>query len=332
MLIKSRVVLSSILALLAVSACTSKDAEKPAVSVEAPKAPTVPVAATVNGTTISETLVNTILKQQAQQGMPDNAESRKMIIDSLATQLILSQEAAKKGLDKTSEMVDQLEMTRQSILAEAYVQDYMKNTPITDDMLAAEYDKIKAQASGNQYKARHILIEKESEAKGIIAKLKKNPKSFETLAKSKSKDPGSKDNGGDLGWFDPRGMVPEFSAALEKLDKDKFTEEPVKTKFGYHVILLEDTRPIPIPTLDEVKPGLTRQVQQQNFVKMLDDMKAKAKIEITAPAATPAAPAATPAAPAATPAASAATPAASPTAPAPAEAGSTQAAAVPDKK
>ena len=129
-------------------------------------------------------------------------------------------------------------------------------------------------------------------------------------------------------------MVPEFAAAVEKLDKDKFTEEPVKSKFGYHVILLEDTRPIPFPTLDEVKPGLTRQVQQQNFVKMLDDMKAKAKIEITAapaaPAAAPAAPAATPAAPAATPAAPAATPAAP--AATPAEAGSTQAATVPDKK
>ena len=324
MLIKSRVVLTSALVLLAVSACTSKDTEKPAVSAEAPKAPTFPVAATVNGTAISETLVERILKKQAQQGMPDNAESRKMIIDSLATQLILSQEAAKKGLDKTSEIADQLEMTRQSILAEAYVQDYMKSNTITDDMLTAEYDKIKAQASGNEYKARHILIEKEAEAKDIIAKLKKNPKAFEALAKSKSKDPGSKDNGGDLGWFDPRGMVPEFAAAVEKLDKDKFTEEPVKSKFGYHVILLEDTRPIPIPTLDEVKPGLTRQVQQQNFVKMLDDMKAKAKIEITAsPAATPAAPAATPAAPAATPAAPAATPA---------EAGSTQAATVPDKK
>ena len=286
MLTKSRVVLTSILALLVVSACTSKDAEKPVAG--APKVSTAAIAATVNGTAISEKLIEMILKQQAAQGMPDNAESRKMIIDSLATQLILSQEAAKKGLDKTSEIADQLEMTRQSILAEAYVQDYMKSNTITDDMLKAEYDKIKAQASVNQYKARHILVEKEADAKDIIAKLKKDPKAFAALAKSKSKDPGSKDKGGDLGWFDPRSMVPEFGTAVATLEKDKFTEEPVKSKFGYHVILLEDTRPNPIPTLDQVKPGLTQQVQQQNFVKMVEDLKAKSKIEITAaPVATP---------------------------------------------
>ena len=218
MLIKSRVVLTSVLALLAVSACTSKDAEKPVAGVSAPKGSTAAIAATVNGTVISQKLVEMILKQQAQQGMPDNTESRKMIIDSLATQLILSQEAAKKGLDKTSEIADQLEMTRQSILAEAYVQDYMKSNTITDDMLTAEYDKIKAQANGSQYKARHILVEKETDAKEIIARLKKDPKAFEALAKSKSKDPGSKDKGGDLGWFDPRGMVPEFGSAVAKLE------------------------------------------------------------------------------------------------------------------
>ena len=312
MLTKSRVVLTSILALLVVSACTSKDAEKPVAG--APKVSTAAIAATVNGTAISQNLVEMILKQQAQQGMPDNAESRKMIIDSLATQLILSQEAAKKGLDKTSEIADQLEMTRQSILAEAYVQDYMKSNAITDDMLNAEYDKIKAQASVNQYKARHILVEKEADAKDIIAKLKKDPKTFEALAKSKSKDPGSKDKGGDLGWFDPRGMVPEFGAAVATLEKDKFTEEPVKSKYGYHVILLENTRPNPIPTLDQVKPGLTQQVQQQNFVKMVEDLKAKSKIEITA------APVATPIVP--------------PTAPvtAPVEAGTPPVSAAPDKK
>ena len=175
MLIKSRVVLTSVLALLAVSACTSKDAEKPVAGVSATKASTAAIAATVNGTAISEKLVEMILKQQAAQGMPDSAESRKMIIDSLATQLILSQEAAKKGLDKTSEIADQLEMTRQSILAEAYVQDYMKSNTITDDMLTVEYDKIKAQASGSQYKARHILVEIEADAKDFIAKLKMDP-------------------------------------------------------------------------------------------------------------------------------------------------------------
>lgn len=308
MLIKSRVVLTSAVALLALSACNSKDADKTAAA--SPSASPAAVAATVNGTAISQKQVEMILKQQASQGMPDNAESRKMIIDNLAMQLIVAQEAAKKGLDKTPEVADQLEMIKQSVMADAYVQDYMKSNTVTDAMLTAEYDKIKAQAAGNQYKARHILVEKEADAKDIIAKLKKDPKAFEALAKAKSKDPGSKDKGGDLGWFDPRGMVPEFGAAVAKLEKDKFTEEPVKSQFGYHVIMLEDTRANPIPTLEQVKPRLTQQVQQQNMKKMLDEMKAKAKIEITA---APAAPVAAPAsATAATPTAPAAAEAAEP--------------------
>ncbi|QJQ07699.1 peptidylprolyl isomerase [Undibacterium piscinae] len=214
--------------------------------------------------------------------MPDNAESRKMIIDNLAMQLLVAQEAAKKGLEKTPEVADQLEMIKQSVLADAFVQDYMKSNTVTDEMLTTEYEKIKTQAAGNQYKARHILVEKEADAKDIIAKLNKDPKAFEGLAKAKSKDPGSKDKGGDLGWFDPRGMVPEFGAAVAKLENGKFTAEPVKSQFGYHVIMLEDTRANPVPTLEQVKPRLAQQVQQQNLKKMLDDLKAKAKIEITA--------------------------------------------------
>ncbi len=274
-MIKSRLVLGSAIALLALTACNNKDADK-AVSAKSP------AAATVNGTAISQKQVDMIMKQQAAQGMPDNAESRKMIIDNIAIQMVVAQEAIKKGLDKTPETLDQLNMAKDSILANAFVQDYIKTATVTDAMLTAEYDKIKAQAAGNQYKARHILVETEAEAKDIIAKLKKDVKSFDALAKAKSKDPGSKDKGGDLGWFDPRGMVPEFGAAVAKLEKDKFTEEPVKSQFGYHVILLEDTRANPIPTLEQVKPRLTQQVQQENLKKMLDEMKAKAKIEIVA--------------------------------------------------
>ncbi len=282
MLIKSRVVIGSAIALLALSACTQKEGDKSAAAASADKGP---VAATVNGTPISQKRLDQIMQQQAlQQGMPDNAETRKMVIDNLAMQLLVSQEAATKGLDKTPEIADQIEMTRQNILAQAFVQDYIKNTKPTDEAIKAEYDKVAAQ-SGKQYEARHILVKTEDEAKDIIAKLKKDPKQFEALAKSKSMDPGSKDKGGDLGWFDPRGMVPEFGAAVAKLEKGKFTEEPVKSQFGYHVIMLEDSRPEPVPALEEVKPKIAQQLQQQSLKKLLDDMKAKAKIEITAPAA-----------------------------------------------
>ena len=189
-------------------------------------------------------------------------------------------------------------MAKQSVLAQAYVQDYIKTNVIPDDQINAEYEKLKAQASGNQFKARHILVKTEDEAKAIIAKLNKDPKSFDALAKAQSQDPGSKAKGGDLGWFDAHNMVPEFGAAVAKLEKGKFTQEPVKTQYGYHVIILDDTRPNPntIPPLEQIKGGLTQQLQQQNLKKMLDEMKSKAKIDIVAaPAPAPAMPAATPA-------------------------------------
>jgi peptidyl-prolyl cis-trans isomerase C len=274
MFIKSRILLASAASLLALIACSSNDSPQGAAPAKDA------VAATVNGAPLSERLVGMMLKQRADLGRPVGAESRSQFINSLAMQLVISQEAVKKGLDKVPEVSDKLELSRQSTLIDAFVQDYVKNNPVSDDMLKAEYDKIKAQATGTEYKARHILVEQEAEAKDIIAKLKKNPKAFEALAKEKSKDRGSKVNGGDLGWFDPRGMVPEFGAAVAKLAKGKFTEEPVKSQFGYHVILLEDSRPQQVQPLEQIKPALTQQIQQQNLKKVFDEMKAKAKIEI----------------------------------------------------
>lgn len=280
MSIKSRILLASIFSLLSLSACNSKTGITPAAG---------DIAATVNGTPISKDSVDQIVGQRIAMGQPDSPEIRKAVINQIALQMLVSQEAIKKNLDKTPEVIDQIKLTQQSILANAFVQDYTKNNPVSDDMLKAEYDKVKAQMSGTEYKARHILVDKEAQAKDIIAKLKKNAKLFDSLAKQYSKDPGSKDKGGDLGWFDPRGMVPEFGAAVAKLEKGKFTLEPVKTQFGYHVILLEDSRTKQVPTFEQVKPQLAKRVQEQNMKKLIDDIMAKAKIEITAsPAAAPA--------------------------------------------
>jgi len=292
MFIKSRILLAGAASLLTLIACSSNDAVQGAASAKGA------VAATVNGTPISESIVGMMLKQRTDLGREASAEARKSFIDGLAMQLIITQEAIKKGLDKAPEVADKLELSRQSVLVEAFVQDYLKNAAISDDMLKAEYEKLKAQSTGSEYKARHILVEKEAEAKDIIAKLKKNPKAFAALAKEKTKDPGSKASGGDLGWFDPAGMVPEFGAAVAKLAKGTFTEEPVKSQFGYHVIMLDDSRAKPVPSLEQIKPGLTQQMQQQSLRKLLDEMKSKAKIEIVqAPAAAAApAPAPTPAA------------------------------------
>ncbi|MBS1231097.1 MAG: peptidylprolyl isomerase [Proteobacteria bacterium] len=282
MYLKTGALMLGAVSVLTLTACDAAKTSAPA----KPATPAKPgVAATVNGTAISDSRVDLMLKQSAAQGQPVSPELRANIIDNLALQMIVAKEATKKGLDKPAEVADQLDLAKQSILARAFIQDYFKKNPVDEKALTAEYEKVKASVSATEYKARHILVKQESEAKDIIAKLNKNPKAFEALAKEKSMDPGSKDNGGDLGWFDPQGMVPEFGAAVAKLEKGKFSEEPVKTNFGYHVIWLEDSRQKQFPPLAEVKPMLEQQLQQQNLKKLLDEMKSKAKIVISKPAA-----------------------------------------------
>ena len=280
--IRSGLLLASVASLLALGACNQAKDAKPA---DTPAKG--PAAATVNGIAISQSTVDMIARQGAGSGRPDTPEGRKNIIDQLALQMVAADEAVKKGLDKTPEVADQIAMMKQSILANAYVADLVKNGAVTDEQVKAEYERIKATITGNEYKARHILVEKESDARDIIARRKTDPGAFAKLAMEKSKDQGSKAKGGDLGWFDPSRMVPEFGAAVSKLEKGKFTQEPVKTQFGYHVILLEDSKPIEAPPLEEVKPQLTQQLQQQNVKKQLDALKAGAKIEIVGAAAQP---------------------------------------------
>jgi peptidyl-prolyl cis-trans isomerase C len=272
---KSGILIASTASLLILSGCNFADTPKAVTPTNSA------VEATVNGTPITASRVDLLVKQKAEHGQPGNAELRKGIIDQLAMQFILSQEAIKAGLDKSPEVADQIALAQQSLLAKAFVQDYFNSHPVTDDMLQTEYEKIKGQMAGIEYKARQILVENETDAKDIIAKLKRNPRAFESLAKEKSKDLGSKVKGGDLGWFDSRSIAPEMGAVIAKLAKDQFTDEPVKSPNGYHVILLEDSRQKQPPTFEQAKSMLQQQVRQQNLKKMLDDLKAKAKIEIT---------------------------------------------------
>ena len=211
----SRILLASAVSLLVLSACNPDDKAKSAA------APAVkePAAATVNGIAIAKSRVDMIVQQGLAAGQPDSPEARKGIIEKLAMQTLAADEAIKKGLDKSPEIMAQIDLIRQSVLANAYVQDLIKNSTASDDMLKAEYEKIKAKITGTEYKARHILVEKESDAKDIIAKLKKDPGLFEKLAMEKSKDAGSKVRGGELGWFDLSRMVPEFGCGREQAGK-----------------------------------------------------------------------------------------------------------------
>ncbi|HJQ64517.1 MAG TPA: peptidylprolyl isomerase, partial [Burkholderiales bacterium] len=188
------------------------------------------------------------------------------------------QEAIKKGLNKKPDVAAAIEINRQDILVNAYVQDYLQKNPVNDDTLKKEYDRIKSQLGGKEYKARHILVENEGEAKEIIAQVKKGA-SFEKLAAERSKDTGTKDKGGDLEWNVPGNFVKPFGDAMAKLKKGQMTETPVQSNFGWHVIRLEDERPFQPPAFEAVKPNLQRNVQQQMVQKVLADLRSKAKIE-----------------------------------------------------
>ncbi len=273
----SRLLLTVLLS-AAVSAPASAQTAAPAAKAAPAAAPAASnKVATVNGVAIPKSRVDAIVKERAQQGMPDNEEMRKAIRDELINREIIVQEANRRGLTKNADMQSQIDMARQAVVVRAFLQDFVKAHPVTDEVIKAEYEKVKGQMGSKEYKARHILVEKEAEAKDIVAKIKKGEK-FEELAKV-SMDPGSKDKGGDLDWNTPASYVKEFSDALTKLEKGKYTEVPVKSQFGFHVIQLDDVRDVKFPGLDEVKAGLQQRLQQQQLEKAVADLRAKAKVE-----------------------------------------------------
>lgn len=234
--------------------------------------------AIVNGKPVPKARVDVLAAQLAKSGRPVSPEMQGQIKDEVIAREIFMQEAQKRGLDATEDFKGQMELARQTLLIRELFADHQKNNPVTDDEIKAEYDKFAAANGGKEYRARHILVEKEDQAKAIIASLKKGGK-FDEIAKKQSKDPGSGANGGDLDWANAQSYVPEFSAALVKLNKGQTTEAPVKTQFGYHVIRLEDVREAQLPKLEEVKPQIAQQLQQQKLSKFQEDLRGKAKIE-----------------------------------------------------
>ena len=198
---------------------------------------------------------------------------RNALREELNTRELIVREAKKKGLDKDSDVKTQMDLTAQTVLVRAYVADWIKGHPVPDEALRKEYDAIKAQMGDKEYKVRHILVEKEDEAKEIIVALQKGDK-FEKLAE-RSKDPGSKANGGDLDWNAPGNFVKPFSDAMVKLPKGKFTTVPVQTQFGWHVIEVDDIREAKVPPFDEVKPQLTQRMQGQQLDIYFRELRAK---------------------------------------------------------
>ena len=238
--------------------------------------------AVVNGKPVpkarADAIVSQVQKQAQSRGQQLPPDLDKMVRDKVVTDEILSQEAERRGLASSPEFKSQMEIARQTILISLLSQDLDKKSAVSDADIQKEYDKFKAQATGTEYKVRHILVEKEDEAKSILAQLKAGAK-FEDLAKKSSKDPGSAPNGGELDFAAPSSYVPEFSQAMTALKKGETTETPVKTQFGYHIIRLDDTRAAQFPPLAEVKPQIQQRLAQQKAAAFRDELRAKAKTD-----------------------------------------------------
>ena len=234
--------------------------------------------AKVNGKEIPQARADFVAKANSAQGQQDTPELRNRIREVLIRNELLSQEATKKGLDKNPDFMTQVELNRQEALVNAYIQDYVKTHPVSEDTVKAEYERARGQAGDKEYKARHILVKDENEAKQIIAQIKKGG-SFEKIAAQKSEDPGSKEKGGDLDWAPGGRYVPPFSDALKKLKKGQMTDTPVQTQFGWHVIRVDDERAMKFPPIEEVKGQIQQGLQRQAIEKLITDLRAKAKIE-----------------------------------------------------
>jgi peptidyl-prolyl cis-trans isomerase C len=201
-----------------------------------------------------------------------------MVREEIINREVLAQEAQKTGVAKNPEVQMQMDMARQEVLVGAYIRDWMRKNPVTDADVQKEYERAKTQAGDKEYKARHILVENEEQAKSLIAELKKGGK-FEDLATKNSKDPGSAQRGGDLDWNVPGTFDKQFSDAMMKLEKGKYTETPVRTRFGFHIIQLDDVRAVKFPALTEVRQRISQQLTQGKIEELVKSLRAKAKVE-----------------------------------------------------
>ncbi len=236
-------------------------------------APAAPAAPSSGKELYPKAYFDFLLKERISQNQPDTPELRNALREELNTRELLVREAKKKGIEKSADIKNQMDLAAQTVLVRAYVTEWVKDNPVPDAALRKEYDQIKSQIGDKEYKVRHILVEKEGDAKEIVIALQ-NGDRFEKLAE-RSKDPGSKDKGGDLDWNAPGNFVKPFSDAMVATPKGKFTAQPVQTQFGWHVIMVEDVRDAKIPAYEEVKPQLQQRMQAQILDQYFKELRTK---------------------------------------------------------
>lgn len=232
----------------------------------------------VNGVAIPQSRIDAMNKELTAQGQPDNPERHNAVREELVNREVLAQAALKRGLDKNPDVQAQIDMARQAVLVRALFESEVKQNPISDADLQKQYEQFRGSMGQNEYRVSHILVDKEDDAKAIIAEINRGG-DFAKIAKEKSKDPGSKDNGGDLDWGPSARYVKPFADAVQSQPKGKVSAAPVKTDFGYHVIRVDDVRPLKVPEFAELKEQFRQRAQQQQIQKMVMDLRSKAKIE-----------------------------------------------------
>ena len=249
-----------------------------------PAAPAVAKAdaiAEVNGVYIAKSTLADLEKEIGERAHGQKFPKEKLVEELIQSELLI-QDASKKQLDKSAEILAQLDSAKKTLLTQADVQNFIKSNPVTDAEVKAEYDAKVAGENGTEYKARHILVKTEDEAKKIIAELDKGG-DFAKLANKNSLDAKESQNGGDLGWFVASQMVAPFSEAVVKLEKGKYTATPVQTQFGYHIILREDSRAQTPPPLEAVKEQLLPYLQRKKVQDFVEGLRKSAKVEILVP-------------------------------------------------
>jgi len=238
-------------------------------------------AAVVNGVPIPQSRLDFVAKAQLAQSQgqqQDGPEFRENLREIMITREILYQEALKRKLDKNPDYQMQLDLAKQQIILGVLFEDINKKIQPSDADVAKEYERVKTQqGESKQYKARHILVKEETEAKQVMADLK-NGGDFAKIAAEKSADPGSKDNGGELEWSSAEAFVQPFGEALRGLKKGEMTKEPVQTNYGYHIIELQDVRTQPFPPLEQVKGQIHQALANKAREDYIADLRTKAKI------------------------------------------------------
>jgi len=235
------------------------------------------VIATVNGQPVTQAELEVYTGQRKSPSKAPEANSNEVIMKELVSLELMRQEGIKDGLDKQPLVIATMSQQKRTALAGAAIQNFMTANPVSDEDARKVYDEQMAN-QGREFNARHILVKEQEEAEAVI-KLLDGGSDFSELAKEKSTGP-SGASGGKLGWFNETQMVKPFSEATAKLEKGQYTSTPVQTQFGWHVIILDDSRESTPPPFDDIKDRIKMLLVNQKMQQHVETMRNAATIEI----------------------------------------------------